>query len=173
MNRRLDGAFQGQELFTDVQPLNIFALITKFRRACDASGLTHGQSLPLLGFLLAGPAKRALASAMNSISSRKRFTIVTYGDAVNWLLAKDATHASMTHSYQHIIAMKKHDTETRSAFGLRVERSCGQLDGLFHAQDVKDVFINGLDVSILSHVRVLDGQFRKRSLADTVSDAQL
>ena len=50
---------------------------------------------------------------------------------------------------------------------------CDRLDGLFHAQDVKDVFINGLSEIIQSHVRVLDGQFPKRTLADTISAAQM
>jgi len=35
------------------------------------------------------------------------------------------------------------------------------------------VFINGLSKIIQSHVRVLDGQFPKRTLADTISAAQM
>jgi len=58
-------------------------------------------------------------------------------------------------------------------FGLRVETQCDRLDVLFHTQDVKDVFINGLSEIIQSHVRVLDGQFPQRTLADTISAAQM
>jgi len=42
MNRRLDGAFQGQEPFTGTSPLGVFTILTTFRRACDAAGLTRG-----------------------------------------------------------------------------------------------------------------------------------
>jgi len=38
---------------------------------------------------------------------------------------------------------------------------------------VKDVFINGLSDIIQAHVRVLDGQLPKRTLADTISAAQM
>jgi len=41
------------------------------------------------------------------------------------------------------------------------------------SQAVKDVFINGLSEIIQSPVRVLKGQFPKRTLADTISDTQM
>jgi len=41
MNRRLDGALQGQEPFTGTSPLGVFTFLTTFRRDCDAAGLTH------------------------------------------------------------------------------------------------------------------------------------
>jgi len=79
----------------------------------------------------------------------------------------------MASAYDDIITMLQPDSESPTAFGLRVETQCDRLDGLFHAQDVKDVFINGLSEIIQSHVRVLDGQFPKRTLADTISAAQM
>jgi len=173
MNRRLDGAFQGQEPFTGTSPLGVFTFLTTFRRACDAAGLTHGQALPLLAFRLSGAAKRAFSSALNSNARRRTYAIRTYGAAINWLLAKYATHAIMASAYHDTITMRQPDSESPTAFGLRVETQCDQLDGLFHAQDVKDVFINGLSEIIQSHVRVLDGQFPKRTLADTISAAQM
>ena len=69
--------------------------------------------------------------------------------------------------------MRQPDKESPTAFGLRVETQCDGLDGLFHAQDDKDVFINGLSEIIQSHVRVLDGQFPKSTLAHTISAAQM
>jgi len=42
LNKRLDGAFHGQQPFTGVLPLGIFTFLTTFRRACDAAGLTYG-----------------------------------------------------------------------------------------------------------------------------------
>jgi len=48
MNRRLDGAFQGQEPFTGTSPLGVFTFLTIFRRACDAAGLMHGCDSTLL-----------------------------------------------------------------------------------------------------------------------------
>jgi len=68
MNRRPDGAFQGQEPFTGTSPLGVCTFLTTFRRACDAAGLTHGQALPLLAFRLSGAAKRAFSSALNSMA---------------------------------------------------------------------------------------------------------
>ena len=41
LNKRLDGAFHGQQPFTGALPLGIFRLLTTFRRACDAAGLSH------------------------------------------------------------------------------------------------------------------------------------
>ena len=172
MNRRLDGAFQGQEPFTGSDPLGVFTFLTTFRRACDASGVTHGQALPLLAFRLAGPAKRAFSSALNRAGGGQH-TVHTYGDAVNWLLAKYATHSVMATAYHAIITMRQEDQEAPTMFGLRVESHCDRLDGLFHVQDVKDVFINGLNEVIQAHVRVLDGQFPDRSMADTVAAAQM
>jgi len=173
MNRRLDGAFQGQEPLTGTSPLGVFTFLTTFRRACDAAGLTHGQALPLLAFRLSGAAKRAFSSALNSKTGRRTYAIRTYGTAINWLLAKYATHAVMASANHDIITMRQPDNESPTAFGLRIETQCDRLDGLFHAQDVKDVFINGLSEIIPSHVRVLDGQFPTRTLADTISAAQM
>lgn len=109
MNRRPEGAFQGQEVFMGILPLGIFAFLTTCRRACDAAGVTHGQELPLLAFRLAGPAKRSFASATSTRSGRKRLAIRTYGDGVNWLLANYATHAAMAQAYHDIITMKQHE----------------------------------------------------------------
>jgi len=173
MNRRLDGAFQGQEPFTGTSPLCVSTFLTTFRRACDAAGLTHGQALPVLAFRLSSAAKQAFSSALNSKAGRRTYAIRTYGAAINWLLAMYATHAVMASAYHDIITMRQPDNESPTAFGLRVETQCDRLDGLFHTQDVKDVFINGLSEIIQSHVRVLDGQFPQRTLADTISAAQM
>jgi len=173
MNRRLDGAFQGQEPFTGTSPLGVFTFLTTFRRACDAAGLTHGQALPLLAFRLSDAAKGAFSSALNSKAGHRIYAIRTYGAAINWLLAKYATHAVMASVYHDIITRRQPDHESPMAFGFRVETQCDRLDGLLHAQNVKDVFINGLSKMIQSHVRVLDGQFHKRALADTISAAQM
>ena len=173
MNKRLDGALQGQDPFTGADPLGVFTFLTTFCRACDSAGVTHGQALPLLSFRLAGAAKRSFSNALNSRSGHKRYALRTYGDAINWLLAKYATHSVMATAYQDIITMRQYETEAPTAFGLRVETRCDRLDGLFHVQDVKDVFINGLSEIVQSHVRVLDGQFPERTLADTVAAAQM
>jgi len=173
INRRLDGAFQAQEPFTGISPLGVFTFLKTFRHTCDAAGWTHGQALPPLAFRLSGAAKRAFSSALNSKSGHRTHAIRTYGAAINWLLAKCATHAVMASAYHDIITMRQPDNESPTAFLLRVETQCDRLDGLFHAQDVKDVFINGLSEIIQSHVRVLDGQFPKRTLADTISAAQM
>ena len=69
--------------------------------------------------------------------------------------------------------MLQPDNESPTAFGLRVETHCDRLDGQFHTQDVKDVLINDLSEIIKSRVRVLDGQFPQRTLADTISAAQM
>jgi len=45
LNKRLDRAFHGQQPFTGALPLDTFTLLTTFRRACDAAGLTHGLAL--------------------------------------------------------------------------------------------------------------------------------
>jgi len=117
-------------------PLGISTFLTTFRRACDAAGLTHGQALPLMVFRLAGNAKMAFSGALNSTLGRKRYAIRTYGDAVNWLLSKYATHATMANAYQDIIMMKQQDNEAPTAFGHRVETQCDLLNGLFDIQDV-------------------------------------
>jgi len=173
MNRRLDGAFQGHEPFTGTSPLGVFTFLTTFRRACDAAGLAHGQALPLLDIRLSGAAKRAFSSAPTSKAGRRTYAIRTYGSAINWLLAKYATRAVMASAYHDNFKMRKPDNESPTALWFRVETQCDRLDGLFHAQDGKDVFINVLSEIIQSHVRVLDGQFPKRTLADTISDTQM
>jgi len=110
---------------------------------------------------------------LNSKVGHRTYAIRTYGAAINWLLAKYATNAVMASAYHDIITMRQPDNESPTAFGLRVETECDRLDGLFHAQDVKDLFINGLSEIIQSHVMVLDGHLPKRTLADTISAAQM
>jgi len=173
LNKRIDGAFHGQQPFTGALPLGIFTFLTTFRRACDAAGLTRGQALPLMVFRLAGNAKMAFSGALNSTLGRKRYAIRTYGDAVNWLLSKYATHAIMANAYQGIITMKQQDSEAPTAFGHRVETQCDLLNGLFDIQDVKDVFITGLSDLVQAHVRVLNDQFPDRTLPKTVATAQM
>jgi len=106
MNRRMDGAFEGQEPITGTSPLGVFTFLTTFRRACDAAGLTHGQPLPLLAFRLSGAAKRAFSSALNSKSGHRTYAIRTSGAAITWLLAKYATHAVMASAYHDIFTMR-------------------------------------------------------------------
>jgi len=79
----------------------------------------------------------------------------------------------MASAYHNIIKMRQPDIEAPTGFGLRIETQCDRLDGLFHAKDVRDVFINGLSKIIQAHFRVLDGHFPKRTLADTISAAQM
>ena len=69
--KSLHGAFHGQQPFTGSLPLGTFTFLTTFRRACEAAGLTHGQSLPLMVFRLAGNAKMAFYGALNSTLGRK------------------------------------------------------------------------------------------------------
>jgi len=133
--------------------LGIFKFLTTFRCACDAAGLTHGQALPLMVFRLSGNAKMAFSGALNSTLGRKRYAIRTYGDAVNWLLSKYATNATMANAYQDIITMKQQDNEASTALGDRVETLCDLLNGLFDIQDVKDVFKTGLSDLVQAHVR--------------------
>jgi len=173
LKKRLDGAFHGQQPFTGAPPLGIFTFLTTFRRACVAAGLTHGQALPLMVFRLAGNAKMAFTGARNSTFGRKRYAIRTYGDAVNWLLSKYATHATMANANQDIITMKQQDNEAPTAFGHRVETQCDVLNGLFDVQDVQDVFITGLSDLVQAHVRVLNDQFPDRTLSETVATAQM
>jgi len=173
MSRRLDGAFQGQEPFTRTSPHGVFTFLTDFRRACDAAGWKPGQASPLLVFRLSDAAKRAFSSALNSKAGHRTDAIRTYGAAMNWLLAKNARRAVMASAYHDIFTMRQPDSESPTAFGLRVETQCDHLDGVFHAQDVKDVFIYGLSEIIQSHVRVLHGQVPKRTLADNISAAQM
>jgi len=173
MNRRLDGAFHGQTPLTGSDPLGVFTFHTTLRRACDVAGLSHGQALPMLAFRLAGTAKSSLSNALNSRSANKPFTLSTYGEAVNWLLLKYATHATLATAYYNIMTMKQVDSETPTVFGNRFEAQCDRLDGLFHAQDVKDFSIHGLSELVQANVRVLDGQFPDRTVAETFSAAQM
>jgi len=133
MNRRLDGAFQGQKPFTGTSPLGVLTFLTTFRRACDAAGLTLGQALPLLAFSLSGTARRVFSKVLNSKAGSRTYAIRTYGAAINWRLARYATHAVMASAYHDIITMRQSDNESPTAFGLRVETQCARLDGLFHA----------------------------------------
>jgi len=173
LKKLLDGASHGQQPFTGALPLDIFTFLTTFRRACDAAGLTDGQALPLIVFRLSGNAKMVLSGALNSTIGRKRYAIRMYGDAINWLLSKYATHATMANAYQDIIAMKQQDSEAPTAFGHRVETQCALLNGLFNVQDVKDVCITGLSDLVQAHVRILNDQFPDRTLSETVATAQL
>jgi len=153
--------------------LGIFSFFTTFRRACDAAGLTHGQALPLMVFCLAGNAKMAFSRALNSLLGRQRYAIRTYGDAVNWLLSKYATHATIPYSYQDIIQMKQRNSKAPTAFYHRVETQCDLLNGLFDIQDVKEVFITGLSDLMQAHVRVLNDQFPDRTLSEPTATAQM
>jgi len=115
----------------------------------------------------------AFSGALNSTLGRKRYAIRTYGDAVNWLLPKYATHATMANAYQDISTMKQQHNEALTAFSHRVETQCDLLNGLFDIQDVKDVFITGLSDLVQAHVRVLNDDFSDRTLSETVATAQM
>jgi len=77
--------------------------MTTFRRACDAAGLTHGQALPLMVFRLAGNAQMVFFGALHNTLGRKHYAIRTYEVAVNWIVSKNATHATMTNAYHDIV----------------------------------------------------------------------
>jgi len=83
-------------------------------------------------FRLANNAKMAFSGALNSTLGRKRDASHTYGDVVNWLLSKYATHATRKNAYQNIITMKQQYNEAPTAFGDRVETQCDLLNGLFN-----------------------------------------
>jgi len=116
----------------------------------------------------------AFFGALNSTLGSRRYAIRTYGDAVNWLLPKYATDATVANAYQDIITMKHQNNEAPTALGHRLETQCDLLNGLFNTQDVKDVFITGLSDLVQAHVRVLNDQFPDRTLIlETVATAQL
>ena len=151
--------------------MGISKFLTTFRRACGAAGLTHGQALPLMVFRLAGNAKMAFSGALNSTLGLKRYAIRIYGDAVNWLLSKYATHATISNAYQDILTIKQQDNEAPTAFGHRVKTQCDLLNGLFNIKDNMDVFITGLSDLVQTHVRVSKDQFPDRTLSETVATA--
>jgi len=115
----------------------------------------------------------AVSGALNSTLRRMRYAIRTYGDTVNWLLLKYATHATMVHAYQDIITMKQQDDEAPTAFGHRVETQCDLVNGSFDIQDVKNVLITGFLDLLQAHVRVLNDKFPDRTLSETVATAQM
>jgi len=92
---------------------------------------------------------------------------------MNWLLAKYGTHAVMASAFHEVFTMRRPDNESATALELRVETQCDRIDGLFHAQKVKDFFINGFCEIMQSQIRVLNGQLPKYTLADTISAAQM
>jgi len=170
MDRRLDGACHGQQPCTVTSPLGALTFLTTFRRAFDAASLAHGRALPLSAFCLSKAAKRAFSSALNSKFGDHIHAIRTDGAAINWLLAKYATHAVVASAYHDIMTMRQPDNESPTAFGLRVETQRHRLDGMLHGHNVKDVFKHGLSEIIQSHVRVSDGKFPKLTLEDTIAD---
>ncbi|GAB0490967.1 hypothetical protein MMPV_002209 [Pyropia vietnamensis] len=99
VSKGLDGPFAGQAPFTGEDPLAVFTFLSTFKRACDAAGVRHGQAITLLGFRLAGAAKRSFASATSTLAARSRYAIRTYGDAVNWLLQRYATPDLLNAAY--------------------------------------------------------------------------
>jgi len=115
-------------------------------------------------FRLAGNATMAASVAPYSTLGHKRYAIRIYGDAVNWLLQKIATHATMPNAYQDLISMKRQDNEAPTASEHRVQAKCDLLNGIFDIQDIKDVFITGLSDLLQAHVRVLNDHFSDRTL---------
>jgi len=69
--------------------------------------------------------------------------------------------------------MKQQDNEAPTALGHRVKTQLDLLNGSFHIQDVKDVFITGLSDLVQVHVRVLNDQFPDRTLSETVATAKM
>ncbi|GAB0490121.1 hypothetical protein MMPV_001353 [Pyropia vietnamensis] len=173
VSKGLDGPFAGQAPFTGEDPLAVFTFLSTFKRACDAAGVRHGQAITLLGFRLAGAAKRSFASATSTLAARSRYAIRTYGDAVNWLLQRYATPDLLNAAYQDVLMSTQEPTESPRDFSGRVEQKCDRLSGLFREQDIVDIFVNGLHGSIKAHVLALSSHVSGRSLPDTVTTAQI
>ncbi|GAB0495957.1 hypothetical protein MMPV_007267 [Pyropia vietnamensis] len=173
LNKDMDGAFQGQALFSGKDPLGLFTFLSTFKRACDASGITHGQALALLGFRLAGDAKRSFASAIATKGARDRYAIRTYGDGVNWLLKKYASPDVLSRAYTDVVTARQEPEEAPRAFGERVERMCDRLDGLFRARDVTDSFVTGLQDAVKAHVLAFQLTRRNADFPEVVTAAQI
>lgn len=173
LNKCLDGPFQGQPPFSGKDPLGICGFLSTFKRACDAAGASHGQALPLLSFRLAGAAKQSFVSAASHSSTRDRYAIRTYGDAVNWLLQKNATPDKLNEAYTEIISAPQEQEEAPRTFGERVERMCDRLDGLFSGGDIVDTFINGLHEAIKAHVLTFQMTKNRVSLPEAITTAQI
>jgi len=173
VNKSLDGGFQGIAPFTGADPLAVFTFLSTFKRACGASCVCHGQALVLLGFRLAGQAKRSLASATASRAARDRYAIHTYGDAINWLLQKYATPDLLNKAYQDIIVLAQGPAEAPRLFAERVEQQCDRLDGLFRTADVADVFVIGLHPEIKAQVMEVTVRAPGQSLPETVTTPQI
>jgi len=124
-------------------------------------------------FRLAENAKMAFSGALNGTLGRKRYAIRTYGDAVNCLVSKYATHATMANTYHDIITMEQQDNQAPTAFSHRVETQCDLLNGLFDIQDVKYFLITGLSDLVQAHVRALNDQLSDWTLFETVAIAQI
>ena len=122
VNKSLNGALQVIEPCTGADPLAVFTFMLTFKWAWNASGISYGQALALLGFLLAGQAKRSFASATAIRAARDRYAIHTYGDAIDWLLQKYATPDLLNKAYQDIVVLAQGPAEAPRLFSERVEQ---------------------------------------------------
>ncbi|GAB0498649.1 hypothetical protein MMPV_009995 [Pyropia vietnamensis] len=154
-------------------PLGVFTFLSTFKRACDASGITHGQALALLGFRLAGDAKRSFASAVATKGARDRYAIRTYGDGVNWLLKKYASPDVLNRAYTEVVTARQEPEEAPRAYGERFERMCDRLEGLFRARDVTDSFVTGLHDAVKAHVLAFQLTRRDADFPEVVTAAQI
>lgn len=130
--------------------------------------------MPLLGFRLAGQAKRSFASAVSTQSARGRYAMMTYGDGVNWLLQKYTTPDLLNKAYTEVITAHQEPEEAPRAFGDRIERLCDRLDELFKSDDVVDSFVNGLNDAVKAHVLTFQMTNRRAvSFPEVVTAAQI
>jgi len=173
VSKSLDGALQGIDPCTGADPLAVFTFLSTFKRAWSASGTGYGQALVLLGFSLAGQAKRSFASATAIRAARDQYAIHTFGDAINWLLQKYATPDLLNKAYQDIVVLAQGPAETPRLFSDRVEQQCDRLDGLFRTADVVDVFVNGLHPEIKAQVMGVTVRAPGKSLSETLTTAQI
>lgn len=91
---------------------------------------------------------------------------------MNWLHKNYATHSVVSAAHHNVITMTQTDTEVPLTFAARVEVSCDRMCSFFSAQDVKDVFINGLSDLVRPNVRALDSRFADQHMSEAVAAAQ-
>ena len=151
----------GKKTFNGSDPVAIINFLINFRAACDAADAHEGVALWLFQFYLSGSAKSTVEKKIRERApteeqrrlDRRNKIVTTYIGAVQLLLETYATEDVLAEAHLDVTNFKQSDQMDEVKYAIKLSTKADRCGSVYPDRLLKDIFINGIALSIQDNVR--------------------
>ncbi len=151
--KQVEGVMSADK-FAGRNSILVLNFLYSFKSACDDCNVSEDQAIRLLKHFLVGSLQSVFLSYLGVMfdgSRRGIDSILSYPDAIYWLLLNYATETVLSEAFRNFQRMRQSTNETEEMFAQRVREEARLLVGVFDEAAVIAQFIDGVE----PHVRYL------------------